>query len=217
MKNDAQKIKTGLLGGTFDPIHLGHIRMALTAASEFDLSEVWLMPNGSPPHKNDRYISAKPSDRLSMTELAISDAKQEMGESCPLVLCDYEIKRKKTSYSYETMEYFNTLYPDRTFFFIIGADSLMTLTEWRCPDRLLKTCVMLAAVRGDEDELDLKSKIVEYQRMYPGSDIRILHMPAIDISSSEIRLKLAAGEDIRAMVSPSVAEYIKRNKGLYCK
>ena len=163
MNNKKALRKTGILGGTFDPIHNGHIQMALTAAKEYGLDEVWLMPNGSPPHKNDRLITAKPSERLAMTQLAIEDCRQEMGEKCPLVLCDYEIKRRRTSYSYETMEHFNDLYPDREFYFIIGADSLMDLTLWMEPERLVKTCILLAAVRSGKDESALEEKIREYK------------------------------------------------------
>ena len=207
--------KTGILGGTFDPIHIGHIQMALTAAKEYDLKEVWLMPNGSPPHKNDRLITAKPSERLAMTELAIEDCKQEMGEKCPLVLCDYEIKRRRPSYSYETMEHFSDLYPDREFYFIIGADSLMDLTLWMKPDRLLKTCVLLAAVRNGQDESALNAKILEYASVFPGSDIRLLHMPQIDVSATEIRQRLKDNRPVDHLIPASVDAYIKKHPSIY--
>lgn len=215
MKKQKSMRKTGILGGTFDPIHNGHIQMALTAAEEYDLDEVWLMPNGSPPHKNDRLITAKPSERLAMTELAIKDCRQEMGEKCPLVLCDYEIKRRRTSYSYETMEHFNDLYPDREFYFIIGADSLMDLTLWMEPERLVKTCILLAAVRYGTDEGALKKKIGEYHSLLPGCDIRLLHMPQIDVSATEIRQRLKKNKSVDHLIPASVSTYIKNHPSLY--
>ena len=208
-------LATGILGGTFDPIHIGHLRMALAAASEFALPEVWLMPNGSPPHKNDRLITAKPSERLAMTQLAIDDVTERMGGKCPLVLCDYEIRRRRTSYSYETMEHFRQMYPDRAFYFIIGADSLMDLTKWVKPERLVKTCVVLAAVRGGDDESDLLERIAQYQSTLPGCDIRLMHMPAVDVSSTEIRRRLREGEEISGMVTDKVEAYIREHPSIY--
>ena len=215
MMNQDAKIKTGILGGTFDPIHIGHIQMALCAAEEWDLEEVWLMPNGSPPHKNDRLVSATPSARCAMTQLAIEDTAAGMEEKCPLVLCDYEIKRRKTSYSYETMEHFNEVYPDKAFYFIIGADSLNDLTKWMKPERLVLTCVILAAVRGDADTDSLRKKIEEYRYQLPGSDIRILHMPPVEASSTRIREMIKDGDDISSFVTPSVARYIQDHPTLY--
>ena len=215
MNTRLDKIKTGILGGTFDPIHIGHIQMALCAADEWDLEEVWLMPNGSPPHKNDRLVAATPSARCTMTQLAIEDTAAGMEEKCPLVLCDYEIKRRKTSYSYETMEHFNEVYPDRAFYFIIGADSLNDLTKWMKPERLVRTCVILAAVRGDADTDSLLKKIEEYRYLLPGSDIGILHMPAVEVSSTHIREMIGRGDDISSLVTPSVAKYIQDHPALY--
>ena len=212
---DNDTIKTGILGGTFDPIHKGHIQMALSAAREYDLDEMWLMPNGSPPHKNDRYIAAPPKERLAMTQLAIDDVTAGMNPPCTFTLCDYEIKRRKTSYSYETMEHFCEEYPKRSFYFIIGADSLMDLTKWVKPERLLKTCVMLAIVRGTDDEEALRLQIDRLGALYPGCDIRIVHMPKVDISSTEIREKLRAGERAEEMLTPSVAAYIREHPALY--
>ena len=205
-------MKAGILGGTFDPIHNGHIQMALYAAREYDLDEVRLMPNGSPPHKNDRYITAKPSERLEMTRLALLDAAEE---KYPLVLCDYEIRRRKTSYSYETMEHFIQEEPDTEFYFIVGGDSLMALTTWKYPERLLRTCVMLAAVREDADNSHLLDKIDEYHKLFPGCDIRLLGMPRNDISSTDIRKKLLAGQPVAGMIPASVEAYIHQHPDIY--
>ena len=207
--------KIGILGGTFDPIHIGHLQMALCAFSQFGLDEVRVMPNGSPPHKNDRLITAKPSERLEMARLAICDARTKMGGKCPLNLLDYEIRRRKTSYSYETMEHFTALEPDTEFYFIVGGDSLMQLDTWMKPERLLKTCVILAAVRGEDDNSHLEKRFEEYAHIFPGCDIRLLEMPQIDVSSTDIRARLLRGEKITGLVTPSVEEYISEHPFIY--
>ncbi len=210
-----QVIKTGVLGGTFDPVHRGHLAMALAALQEYDLDEVWIMPNGSPPHKNDRLITATPKERLEMVVHAIDDINHELGHDAHLVACDYEVRRRKTSYSYETMESFNKLYPERDFYFIIGEDSLHDLYKWMKPDRLLRTCVLLVAVRGDDNIERVKESILRYKSFYEICDIRLITMEHIDISSTMIREQIAEGADISSFVTPSVATYIASHPTIY--
>ena len=213
MNNKKALRKTGILGGTFDPIHNGHIQMALTAAKEYGLDEVWLMPNGSPPHKNDRLITAKPSERLAMTQLAIEDCRQEMGEKCPLVLCDYEIKRRRTSYSYETMSHLRSLYPYDELFFIMGADSFINVEKWYKGEELLAEFGFIVSSRPGYPEKELESKMKFYRMDYDTKIIRLMtKMP--DISSTEIRETALAGESIRHLVPAVVEKYILMN-GLY--
>ena len=207
--------KVGILGGTFDPIHDGHIMMAESAFRQFGLDEIRLMPNGSPPHKNDRYITARPSERLEMTRLAADELNARPGEEIAVTVLDYEIRRRRTSYSYETMEYFTSIEPDTEFYFIVGADSLMALDTWMKPERLLKTCVMLAAVRGGDDTSALKQRIKEYDILFPGCDIRILSMPRMDISSTDLRARLLEGQSISGLVPASVEKYIADHPDIY--
>ena len=110
-------MRIGIMGGTFDPIHNGHLMLGEYAYQQFHLDEVWYMPNGNPPHKSNPEIRKDLQDRAEMTRLAI--------EEIPYFrLCTYEMDRKETSYSYQTMEYFKETYPQDEFYFIIGADSL---------------------------------------------------------------------------------------------
>ena len=133
-------MRIGIMGGTFDPIHNGHLMLGEYAYQQFHLDEVWYMPNGNPPHKSNPEIRKDLQDRAEMTRLAI--------EEIPYFrLCTYEIDRKETSYSYQTMEYFKETYPQDEFYFIIGADSLFNLETWKCPERLLKTEIGRASCR----------------------------------------------------------------------
>lgn len=205
----------GILGGTFDPIHRGHLTMALAAASEYALDQVWIMPNGAPPHKDSGGIIATPEERLTMTELAIRDLQAEDPAAAVLRACDYEVKRREKSYSYATMEHFREIYPDTRFFFIIGEDSLLYLTDWMKPERLLAACTVLVAIRDDDSDDKMKAAIRRYKEIFPVCDIHILRMPAVDISSTRIRAILKEGGDISGMVTPSVDDYIRDHSDIY--
>ena len=148
-------MKIGIMGGTFDPIHNGHLMLGEYAYRQFKLDKIWYMPNGCPPHKNNAKIGSEALTRAEMVRLAIS--KKEY-----FCLQDYEIVKDTTSYSYATLEYFKETYPNDSFYFIIGADSLFNIEKWKCPDRLLKTCIILAAYRDGKNKKEMEEKnIVE--------------------------------------------------------
>ncbi len=212
---NGRKVRTGILGGTFDPIHRGHIAIALYAAREFSLAEVWIMPNGAPPHKTDCHVIATPEERMIMTQLAIADVEEQEDSRGILKACDYEVKSDSISYSYETMESFAVLYPEREFFFIIGEDSLLDLTKWREPARLLAACTMLVAVRYDCSDQLIRERIEEYKEIFDPCRIEILSMPRFDVSSTEIRSRLATGISVSDLVTPSVDSYIKDHPEIY--
>lgn len=192
------------MGGTFDPIHKGHLMLGEYAYKQYELDKVWFMPNGTPPHKDNAKIGTSAKNRMEMVELAI--AGREGFE-----LQAYEILNQETNYSYKTMEHFVSLYPEDEFYFIIGADSLFAFEAWRNPDRLVKTCVILAAYRDDKSTDDMVLQI-EYLNKKYSADIRLLNTPNVDISSSEIRSMLQEAESIREMVPAAVYEYIKDNQ-----
>ena len=173
-------MRIGIMGGTFDPIHNGHLMLGEYAYQQFHLDEVWYMPNGNPPHKSNPEIRKDLQDRAEMTRLAI--------EEIPYFrLCTYEMDRKETSYSYQTMEYFKETYPQDEFYFIIGADSLFNLETWKCPERLLKTAVILAAYRDDAGAPKEMRRQITYLKEKYACDIRLLRTPVMPVSSSEIR------------------------------
>ena len=143
--------------------------------------------------------------RAEMTRLAI--------EEIPYFrLCTYEMDRKETSYSYQTMEYFKETYPQDEFYFIIGADSLFNLETWKCPERLLKTAVILAAYRDDAGAPKEMRRQITYLKEKYACDIRLLRTPVMPVSSSEIRQMIRGGETEDLPIPKKVADYIDLNR-----
>lgn len=196
-------MKIGIMGGTFDPIHNGHLMLGRYARDLFDLDEIWFMPNGNPPHKANESIESQTKHRVEMVRLAIQEEKQ-------FVLELYEVNRKEVNYSYLTMEHFKKIYPEHEFYFIIGADSLFTLEKWKCPDRLLQTCVVLAAYRDGKSHEEMEEQI-EYLNQKYSADIRLLGTPDVDISSTEIRERLKEDAYVQSIVPSAVYHYIMEN------
>ena len=196
-------MKIGIMGGTFDPIHNGHLMLGRYARDLFGLNEIWFMPNGNPPHKADETIESQTKHRVEMVRLAIQEEEQFLLEL-------YEVNRKEVNYSYLTMEHFQKIYPEHEFYFIIGADSLFTLEKWKCPDRLLKTCVVLAAYRDGKSQEEMEAQIQYLNQKY-GADVRLLNTPDVDISSTEIRERLKEVAYIRSIVPEAVYHYIMKN------
>ena len=143
-------MKIGIMGGTFDPIHNGHLMLGHAAYETFSLDQIWFMPNGNPPHKKSETIKSTAEDRMKMTSLAIAPFPE-------FVLQPYEALREEVSCSYQTMEYFKEMYPEDEFYFIIGADSLMAIETWVHPERIFPTCTILATYR---DEIKTKEESV---------------------------------------------------------
>lgn len=203
-------MKIGIMGGTFNPIHNGHLMLGEYAYRNFALDEIWFMPNGNPPHKDNPSLLDNTDERSDMVNLAIKDILY-------FKFCDYEMKRSGKSYSYETMENFQKLYPEHHFYFIIGADSLFNIEKWKCPERLLKVVTILAAFRDDVDTLEEMNAQIEYLNEKYDSDIRLLQTPILPISSHEIREKISTGsyQKIDELHLPeAVAAYILE-KNLY--
>ena len=197
-------MKIGILGGTFDPIHNGHLALGHYAKDRFCLEQIWIMPNGNPPHKEKESIESNTKHRVEMARLAIAE---EEGFFLQL----YEVERKEVNYSYLTMEHFKQQYPEDEFFFIIGADSLFDIEKWKCPERLLKICTILAANRDGKNKNEMEQQIQYLNQKYD-ADIRLLNMPMIDVSSTEIREDLKDQVSIQKLVPPSVYEYIIENQ-----
>lgn len=197
-------MKIGILGGTFDPVHNGHLMLARYAKELYELDKIWIMPNGNPPHKQEDTIESKTRHRVEMVKRAIAHEKD-------FELQLYEVERKEVNYSYLTMEHFRDSYPEHEFYFIIGADSLFSLELWKCPDRLLHSCIILAAYRDGKSREEMETQISYLNQKYH-ADIRLLNMPNVDISSSEIREDLKEQESIKNMVPTSVYEYILENQ-----
>ncbi len=181
--------KIGIMGGTFDPIHNGHIKIAKAAQKEYHLDTVIFLTSGNPPHKKDRKIlDAK--IRHIMVKRAISGIDG-------FCASDWEVNRKEYSYTLNTLQHFKEIYPDSELYFIIGGDSLRNFDKWYKPQEILKLCSLLVYDRTDGIiDSDLAKAICGEK---------------IDISSTEIRRIVESGGDISSLVPDEVCKFIERN------
>lgn len=199
--------RIGIMGGTFNPIHTGHLLLAEHVLEMVGLDQVWLIPTGCSYLKRKEGITVlSAEDRYRMVNLAIADNDR-------FRCLDMEIRRPGNSYSYETMEQLQKEYPEDRFFFICGADCLYTIEYWKCVNRLFAACTVLAAVRGDADIADMQGKIDALEKKF-GAQIRLLPFRRIEISSSEIRERRRKGLSVRYLVPDAVRVYMEE-KGLY--
>ncbi len=195
------KKKTGIMGGTFNPIHMGHLLLAENAKEAFGLDEILFVPSGLPYMKNGIEIADKWM-RLEMTRLAVSD-------NPAFVLSSAEVEREGNSYTWETLELLREKEPETEFFFIEGADSLFAMESWKNPEIIFRDCTILAAVRDGKDDDDLREQIARLEKKY-GARIGLIGMKEISFSSTDIRERIRNGRSIRYMVPDKVIEYIKK-------
>jgi nicotinate-nucleotide adenylyltransferase len=202
------KKKIALFGGTFDPVHLGHTAVAAAAAEHIGAEKVIFIPAKRSPLKNF-FPVAGDDDRLAMIALAIADNEKFQVD-------DYELRKPKPSYTLETVRHFQADYSGKALiYWLVGADSIYELSRWYGIIELIdecNLCVMFRAGCGPPDFARFKdvwgaTRVEKLQR-------NIIRTPLIDISSTEIRNRLAAGRDVTGMLAPQVADYI-RKQGLY--
>lgn len=204
MKREAKK-KVGIMGGTFDPIHMGHLILAERAYDKFNLDKVLIMPTGNPPHKaNQANTGAK--QRAKMSKLAIKDNHY-------FELSLLEIRRKGYTYTYETLEALKRKNKDTEYYFIMGVDSLFSLDKWREPERICKNCIIVVAARNHVATSELKDRIKYLEDRYDAT-IYCLDTPTIDIASHNIRSMVGKKKSIRYFVPREVEKYIYKH-GLY--
>lgn len=202
-----QNKKIGILGGSFDPIHNGHLNIAKSAYDEFQLDEVWFIPAGHSPNKQEDLMTPA-NIRAKMVSLAI--------ENIPYFkLSTYEIENKRTSYTYLTLSDFKEDYSESTFYFIMGADSLDYFETWSHPEIICEKAIILVAVRDDLDLEDIHQKIKQIQAKFK-AEIYPLHCQKITISSSQIRLDFANHIFPKEDLPDKVFDYIVESK-LYLK
>ena len=185
--------RLGILGGTFDPPHLGHIALAQSAIKELSLSKILFIPSRIPPHKLSTNVSPE-NDRLKMLEFALGDYPD-------MEITDMEFRRTGKSYTYETILELKKLYHNDELFFIIGADNIHEMESWYKPDELVTMINFVAANRpGFEPHGRFKDQV------------KMFEMVPNNISSTEIRKKVSLGEDVSGYVNPAVNEYIMKNR-----
>ncbi|MBQ3796174.1 MAG: nicotinate-nucleotide adenylyltransferase [Butyrivibrio sp.] len=197
--------RIGILGGTFDPIHNAHLLLGESAREQFALDRVIFIPNNLAHLKNRTEISGA-EERYQMCKMAIDDN--------PYFTCSrLEIDNPKGCYTVETLENLKMMYPGDELYLILGADSVIGIDTWYRAADLLKSCIILAAVREEDNLAALDKKRRELGKMY-GADIRLLTFNRIDISSTDIRNRIRIGRSVRYMLPEKCIEYICI-KGLY--
>ena len=212
-------MKLGILGGTFDPIHMGHLRTAEETGQELGLEKVYLIPSASPPHKTREPV-APFKHRLAMVQLAASG-------SSLLEVLDLEGKRPGLSYSIETLKEFHKIFsPDPELFFILGVDAFLEINTWKDYQELFNYAHFVIIERAGFQPQDLKAFLLSLGlevKKAKQSDVFITQSrntvalnttTYIDISSTQIRKLVAGGRSIRFLLPESVRKYIEE-KGLY--
>lgn len=191
--------RLGVYGGTFSPPHNGHIAAAREFISAAALDLLYVMPAFIPPHK--RLDGDDPRRRYEMLLLAFDGAEKTE-------VSDFELKKGGVSYTYETLAALTA--PGLTLCLLTGTDMFVTLDMWKNPDVIFRACEVWTLPRADGDLSALNEASERYRQKY-GAVCRTMDVPALDISSTQVRAKAAAHGDISALVPAAVAEYIKRN------
>jgi nicotinate-nucleotide adenylyltransferase len=199
--------RIGIIGGSFDPVHIGHLIIAQDAAERLELSEVIFMPAAIPPHKM-HLQRIDSSHRLNLLKLATeSDLRFSVS--------DLEVDRGGISYTVDTLRVLREIYRDADLFLIVGSDTLVDLHTWHKTDEILKLCSVAAVLRPGEDTvktIEEKIQLPVHQKERLMQNVIDAHR--IEVSSSEIRMRLAEGMSIRYLVPPEVEMYIYEH-GLY--
>lgn len=198
-------IKTGIMGGTFNPIHNGHLILAKTAYELLGLDKVLFLPSGNSYMKKNVLTVKK---RIDMVRLAIAGYPQ-------FELSLVEANRAGNSYTSETLKYLTEKNPNTCYFFIMGADSLFQIEKWKNPKQIFSLAKIACAVRDDYNLNEIKQKGQQLQSL--GADIIYLDIPKINISSTDIRTKVKEQRSIADDVPIEVANYIQQERLYYEK
>jgi nicotinate-nucleotide adenylyltransferase len=195
--------KIGIMGGTFNPIHNGHLFLAENAYEQSGLDQILFMPSKNPPHK------AKPEmitdqQRVDMIDLAIRDNSH-------FTLSTVELERDGYTYTADTLRLLVHDNPEVRYYFIVGADSLLMMHQWYQPQVIFDLCTVVAATRDhvDEDKLAAQAKLLKEQFH---ADIQLISMPTIEIASADIRGRIAYNKTIRYYLPDQVAAYISQHR-----
>ena len=199
----SKKKRVGIMGGTFNPIHLGHLILAEHAYEQLELDEVLFVPSGNPYMKEYAdVLDAK--TRIDLVGEAIEDNSH-------FALSRIEVDRGGNSYSYETIAALKEANPDTEYFFMVGADSLFMMDKWMCPEKIFNEVTIAVAIRGGYTDEKLETQINILEEKYNIKIVR-LNSRSVDISSTQIRARVKEGKSIRYMVHYKTAEVIKKKR-----
>jgi nicotinate-nucleotide adenylyltransferase len=200
-------MRLGIFGGSFDPVHYGHLLLAESCREQCRLDRVWFLPAAVPPHKQGRALAPAKS-RVEMLELAISGNEH-------FAVSTIELDRGGVSYTVETLRSLKVQHPHGELFFLMGADSLHEFTTWREPGGICQLAIPVVVHRADSPPPDFAvlEDLVSPERL---SMIRShqVEMPIIDLSSTELRQRAAGGQSLRYRTPRAVEKYIEE-QGLY--
>lgn len=199
-------MRIGLIGGSFDPIHNGHLVLAEQVREQLSLDHVVFIPSGNPPHKSKDAMTAN-GHRFAMVQAAIAD-------NAFFKVSDVEMDPSLIHYTVNTIKRLKALEQgDNAYFFIAGADALMDVENWRSCQELLSLCTFVGATRPGFDLHVLQAQVLHLTKTY-GQSIELIEISALDVSASEIRERVSQERSIRYMVPESVWNYIQTH-GLY--
>jgi nicotinate-nucleotide adenylyltransferase len=205
----------GIFGGSFDPVHNGHLALARACHEQAKLDEIWFMPTAVQPLKQ-RGPHATDAQRIEMLEIAIDSVQNEPGRPRPRVnatwrICTLEIDRGGYSYTVDTLRQLHTELPESRLFFMIGADAVRDIPHWKEPSEIFRLATPLVVRRAGMDDPDLAALT---ELCTAETKPMLVEMSPVDVSSSEIRSCIAVGESLHGLVPPAVADYILQH-GIY--
>lgn len=203
MCDTAAPERIGIMGGTFDPVHNGHIVMAESASEQLQLDRVLFIPTGNPNFKQGQQVTPA-QDRVEMLKLALQDKPH-------FELDLREVERPGVTYSADTLEELHEEFPGAELYFLMGVDSAQTIVHWRRAERVAELCKVVAVQRPgysfDSIDRAMEQSDIDFELI-------CLEIDAVDVSSTEVRRRISCGETVQGLVPDAVIEYIVEH-GLY--
>ncbi|MCY6371853.1 nicotinate-nucleotide adenylyltransferase [Clostridium ganghwense] len=197
--------KNGIFGGTFDPIHNGHLHIAYEALYRLGLEKVIFIPAGNPPHKTNKGVTD--------AEVRFQLVKKTIEKEKKFEVSDYEIKKKNLSYTYETLKHFKLLQSQIQWYFITGVDCLMEIDSWKNVKEILDYCKFVVFNRPGYTKEDIIRQKNSIEKKY-NKEIIFLDIPILEISSTQIREKIKKGENVSYLI-PEKLNYLLTDMKLY--